>query len=53
MTKTRKNYKRTNNTKTRKNHNGGNKIGHALYSVVGRAVGGVEQYKYSKSLAEY
>ena len=27
MTKTRKNYKRTNNTKTRKNHNGGNKIG--------------------------
>ena len=32
---------------------GGNKIGPALYSVVGRAVGGVEQYKYSKSLVDY
>ena len=32
---------------------GGNKIGPALYNVVGRAVGGVSDYKYSKSLASY
>ena len=32
---------------------GGNKIGPALYSVVGRAVGGVSEYKYSKSLINY
>ena len=32
---------------------GGNKIGPALYNVVGRAVGGVQDYKYSKSLITY
>tara|TARA_Y100000992_G_scaffold224682_1_gene156423 strand:- start:519 stop:1049 length:531 start_codon:yes stop_codon:yes gene_type:complete len=32
---------------------GGNKIGPALYSVVGRDVGGVSEYKYSKSLMTY
>ena len=32
---------------------GGNKIGPALYNVVGRAVGGVSDYKYSKSLMSY
>ena len=32
---------------------GENKIGPALYNVVGRKVGGVEGYKYSKALAEY
>jgi cytochrome c len=32
---------------------GGNKIGPALYNVVGRAVGGVSDYKYSKSLTSY
>jgi cytochrome c len=32
---------------------GKNKIGPALYNVVGRAVGGVEDYKYSKTLASY
>ena len=32
---------------------GGNKIGPALYNVVGRAVGGVSDYKYSKALAGY
>ena len=32
---------------------GGNKIGPALYNVVGRAVGGVSDYKYSKSLSTY
>jgi cytochrome c len=32
---------------------GGNKIGPALYNVVGRAVGGLTNYKYSKSLASY
>ena len=32
------------------NKDGGNKIGPALYNVVGRAVGGVSDYKYSKSL---
>ena len=35
------------------NEGGGNKIGPALYSVVGRAVGGVSDYKYSKSLVAY
>ena len=32
---------------------GGNKIGPALYNVVGRKVGGVSDYKYSKALASY
>ncbi len=32
---------------------GKNKIGPALYNVVGRQVGGVDGYKYSKALAEY
>jgi len=32
---------------------GGNKIGPALYNVVGRAVGGVSEYKYSKALVTY
>ena len=32
---------------------GGNKIGPALYNVVGRDVGGVSDYKYSKALASY
>tara|TARA_B100000787_G_scaffold158799_1_gene136471 strand:- start:335 stop:874 length:540 start_codon:yes stop_codon:yes gene_type:complete len=35
------------------NKGGGNKIGPALYNVVGRAVGGVTDYKYSKALATY
>ena len=33
--------------------NGKNKIGPALYNVVGRKVGGVSDYKYSKALAGY
>ena len=32
---------------------GGNKIGPALYNVVGRTVGSVSDYKYSKTLASY
>ena len=32
---------------------GKNKIGPALYNVVGRQVGGVADYKYSKTLASY
>ena len=32
---------------------GKNKIGPALYNVVGRKVGGVVDYKYSKTLASY
>ncbi|MDA9725814.1 cytochrome c family protein [Candidatus Pelagibacter sp.] len=32
---------------------GKNAIGPALYNVVGRKVGAVEDYKYSKALAEY
>ena len=32
---------------------GGNKIGPGLYNVVGRAVGGITDYKYSKSLISY
>ena len=32
---------------------GKNKIGPALYNVVGRKVGGVGDYKYSKALSEY
>ena len=32
---------------------GKNKIGPALYNVVGRQIGGVSDYKYSKALAEY
>ena len=32
---------------------GGNKIGPALYNVVGRKVGAVSDYKYSKALAGY
>jgi len=35
------------------NKGGKNKIGPALYNVVGRAVGGVGDYKYSKALASY
>ena len=35
------------------NKSGENKIGPALYNVVGRAVGGVTDYKYSKTLASY
>jgi cytochrome c len=35
------------------NKGGKNKIGPALYNVVGRTVGGVEDYKYSKTLASY
>jgi len=35
------------------NQGGANKIGPALYSVVGRLVGGVSGYKYSKALASY
>ena len=35
------------------NKGGKNKIGPALYNVVGRAVGGVSDYKYSKTLASY
>ncbi len=32
---------------------GGNKIGPALYNVVGRKVGSLSDYKYSKALLEY
>ena len=32
---------------------GANKIGPALYNVVGRKVGSVDDYKYSKALNEY
>jgi cytochrome c len=35
------------------NKGGKNKIGPALYNVVGRKVGGVDGYKYSKVLASY
>ena len=35
------------------NKGGKNKIGPALYNVVGRVVGGVGDYKYSKTLASY
>ena len=35
------------------NKGGKNKIGPALYNVVGRAVGGVDDYKYSKTLTSY
>ncbi len=35
------------------NKDGANKIGPKLYNVVGRQVGGVNNYKYSKALAEY
>ena len=35
------------------NKGGKNKIGPALYNVVGRKVGGVDDYKYSKTLASY
>ena len=35
------------------NKGGKNKIGPALYNVVGRSVGGVDDYKYSKTLASY
>jgi len=35
------------------NSGGANKIGPALYNVVGRKVGGVNDYKYSKALATY
>ncbi len=32
---------------------GANKIGPALYNVVGRKIGAIEDYKYSKALAAY
>ena len=32
---------------------GGNKIGPALYNILGRKVGGLSDYKYSKALATY
>tara|TARA_B100001057_G_scaffold482900_1_gene558965 strand:+ start:54 stop:590 length:537 start_codon:yes stop_codon:yes gene_type:complete len=32
---------------------GANKIGPALYNVVGRKIGGVSDYKYSKALVDY
>ena len=32
---------------------GKNKIGPALYNIVGREVGGLDDYKYSKTLASY
>ena len=35
------------------NSGGGNKIGPALYNVVGRQIGGLSDYKYSKALVEY
>ena len=35
------------------NKGGENKIGPALYNVVGRAIGSVDDYKYSKTLASY
>ncbi len=35
------------------NKGGGNKIGPALYNVVGRKAGGIEDYKYSKALIEH
>jgi len=35
------------------NKDGANKIGPALYNVVGRQVGDVSNYKYSKALTEY
>ena len=35
------------------NKGGKNKIGPALYNVVGRAVGSVDDYKYSKAVASY
>jgi len=35
------------------NKGGKNKIGPTLYNVVGRVVGGVDDYKYSKALASY
>ena len=35
------------------NKGGKHKIGPALYNVVGRKVGGVEDYKYSKALIAY
>ena len=35
------------------NKGGKNKIGPALYNVVGRTVGGVDDYRYSKVLASY
>jgi len=35
------------------NKDGGNKIGPKLYNVVGRNVGAISEYKYSKALASY
>ena len=35
------------------NKDGKNKIGPALYNIVGRTVGSISDYKYSKALAEY
>ncbi len=35
------------------NQDGGNKIGPKLYNVVGRTVGSISDYKYSKALTSY
>ena len=35
------------------NQGGANKIGPALYNVVGRKIGGVADYKYTKAFVEY
>ena len=35
------------------NKGGKNKIGPALYNIVGRTVGGLDNYKYSKALSSY
>ena len=35
------------------NQGGANKIGPALYNVVGRKIGGIADYKYSKAFVEY
>ena len=35
------------------NKGGGNKIGPALYNVIGREVASIEDYKYSKAMANY
>ena len=35
------------------NKDGGNKIGPALYGIIGRKVAAVEDYKYSKAMANY
>ena len=35
------------------NAGGGNKIGPALYNVIGRKAGAVQEYKYSKAMIAY